>query len=343
MNGNAGGVGVMIRFDGVHKEYADGTVAVDELSFDVTEGELCVLVGPSGCGKTTTMRLVNRLTEPTRGAVYLDGQDVSAVDAVQLRRRIGYVIQHGGLFPHRTVADNVGTVPSLLGWDRQRIRSRVGELLDLVGLDPARHARRYPHELSGGQRQRVGVARALAADPVVLLMDEPFSAVDPVARNRLQAEFLRLQAEVGKTVLFVTHDIDEAIRLGDRVAVFSQGGKLEQLDTPASVLGAPASRFVADFVGTDRGVKRLDVTPIDPTDLDAVSGWPALSTPSVPVSSSLGAVISAILSADSGRVEVKDASGAVIGTLDAAGVHRQLRCSVRDGASAVRAPASPQD
>ena len=343
MKGNPGGAGVMIRFDGVHKEYADGTVAVNELSFDVTEGELCVLVGPSGCGKTTTMRLVNRLTEPTRGAVFLDGQDVGGIDAVQLRRRIGYVIQHGGLFPHRTVADNVGTVPSLLGWDRQRIRSRVGELLELVGLDPALHARRYPHELSGGQRQRVGVARALGADPVVLLMDEPFSAVDPVARKRLQAEFLRLQAEVGRTVLFVTHDIDEAIHLGDRVAVFSQGGKLEQLDTPASVLGAPASEFVADFVGTDRGVKRLDVTPIDPSDLDAVG--PAGPTPpsslTVPATASLGAAMSAILSADSGRVGVKDGNGAVIGTLGADGVHRQLRRSVRDGAAPVSTPRVP--
>ncbi|HUZ43480.1 MAG TPA: ATP-binding cassette domain-containing protein [Acidimicrobiales bacterium] len=345
MKGNPGGAGVMIRFDGVHKEYADGTVAVNELSFDVTEGELCVLVGPSGCGKTTTMRLVNRLTEPTRGSVHLDGQDVGGIDAVQLRRRIGYVIQQGGLFPHRTVADNVGTVPSLLGWDRQRIRSRVGELLELVGLDPARHARRYPHELSGGQRQRVGVARALGADPVVLLMDEPFSAVDPVARNRLQVEFLRLQAEVGKTVLFVTHDIDEAIRLGDRVAVFSQGGKLEQLDTPAAVLGSPASAFVADFVGADRGVKRLDVTPIDLSDLDAVNpagsaanpgsgvGPPSWPAPSVPASGTLGAAMAAILSADSGRVSVTDVNGVLLGSLDADGVHRQLRRSVRDGAA----------
>jgi osmoprotectant transport system ATP-binding protein len=256
----------MIQLDQLTKSYPGGTVAVDHLSLDVNDGELAVFVGPSGCGKTTTMKMINRLVEPTSGRIVLDGTDVTKADPVKLRRRIGYVIQNVGLFPHRTVADNIGTVPSLLGWDRGRIKARVGELLELVGLEPS-HGKRYPHELSGGQRQRVGVARALAADPPVLLMDEPFGAVDPIARDRLQLEFLRLQAEVRKTVVFVTHDIEEAVRLGDRVAVLQQGGKLAQYDTPAAILGNPASDFVAAFVGADRGLKRLSVTGISPADL----------------------------------------------------------------------------
>jgi len=258
----------MIRLDSVSKRYPDGTVAVAELTLDVPPGEVVMFVGPSGCGKTTTLKMINRLIEPSTGAIVLDGEDVTRVDPVALRRRLGYVIQQVGLFPHRTIAENVGTVPGLLGWDRRRIASRVEELLDLVGLDPGVFARRYPHQLSGGQRQRVGVARALAADPVVLLMDEPFSAIDPIARDRLQAEFLRLQAEVRKTVVFVTHDIEEAVRVGDRIVVLSQGGKLEQYADPATLLGSPASRFVADFVGADRGLKRLAVTPIDVADLE---------------------------------------------------------------------------
>ena len=258
----------MIRLDSVSKRYPDGTVAVAELTLDVPPGEVVMFVGPSGCGKTTTLKMINRLIEPSTGAIVLDGEDVTRVDPVALRRRLGYVIQQVGLFPHRTIAENVGTVPGLLGWDRRRIASRVEELLDLVGLDPGVFARRYPHQLSGGQRQRVGVARALAADPVVLLMDEPFSAIDPIARDRLQAEFLRLQAEVRKTVVFVTHDIEEAVRVGDRIVVLSQGGKLEQYSDPATLLGSPASSFVADFVGADRGLKRLAVTPITVDDLE---------------------------------------------------------------------------
>ena len=255
----------MIRLDHVSKRFPDGTVAVDDLSFDVAEGDVVTMIGPSGCGKTTTMKMVNRLIEPTGGAITVDGQDIMRTDAVQLRRRIGYVIQNVGLFPHQTVTANVATVPKMLGWDRRRTSDRVTELLALVGLEE--HAARYPAQLSGGQRQRVGVARALAADPPVLLMDEPFGAVDPIVRERLQGEFRRLMAEVKKTVLFVTHDLDEAVRLGDMVAVFSQGGKLEQYDPPATILGAPATPFVADFVGSDRGLKRLSVTPIDPGDL----------------------------------------------------------------------------
>ncbi|MFF8555090.1 ABC transporter ATP-binding protein [Streptomyces sp. NPDC015501] len=257
----------MIRFEHVTKRYADGTTAVDDLSFEVAEGELVTLVGPSGCGKTTTMKMVNRLIEPTEGRIFLDGDDISTIDPVRLRRRIGYVIQQVGLFPHRTVLENTATVPHLLGWKRGKGRERAAELLDLVGLDPSVHGDRYPEQLSGGQRQRVGVARALAADPPVLLMDEPFGAVDPVVRERLQNEFLKLQAQVRKTVLFVTHDIEEAVRLGDRIAVYGQG-RIEQFDSPATVLGAPATPYVADFVGADRGLKRLSVTPVEESDLD---------------------------------------------------------------------------
>ncbi|MGW2950508.1 ATP-binding cassette domain-containing protein [Streptomyces eurythermus] len=257
----------MIRFEQVTKRYPDGTTAVDDLSFEVAEGELVTLVGPSGCGKTTTMMMVNRLIEPTSGRILVGGRDIAGVDPVRLRRRIGYVIQQVGLFPHRTVLDNTATVPALLGWKRARARARAAELLDLVGLDPKTYGPRYPHQLSGGQRQRVGVARALAADPPVLLMDEPFGAVDPVVREQLQDEFLRMQAEVRKTVLLVTHDIEEAVRLGDRIAVYGQG-RIEQFDTPGAVLGAPATPYVASFVGADRGLKRLSVTAIEPDDLE---------------------------------------------------------------------------
>ncbi len=256
----------MIRFENVGKRYPDGTVAVDDLSFEVAEGELVTLVGPSGCGKTTTMKMVNRLIEPSAGRILVNGEDIAAVDPVELRRRIGYVIQQVGLFPHRTVLDNTATVPHLLGVKKAAARARAAELLDLVGLDPSVFGGRYPDQLSGGQRQRVGVARALAADPPVLLMDEPFGAVDPVVREHLQNEFLKLQATVRKTVLFVTHDIEEAVRLGDRMAVYGDG-RIEQFDPPAKVLGAPATAYVADFVGADRGLKRLSVTPIEAGDL----------------------------------------------------------------------------
>ena len=258
----------MIRLEQVTKAYPDGTLAVHELTIDVPVGEVCMLVGPSGCGKTTTMRMINRLIEPTSGRILLDGKDITKADPVQVRRGIGYVIQQVGLFPHQTIEQNVATVPALLGWSRARRKARATELLELVGLEPAVFAKRYPHQLSGGQRQRVGVARALAADPPVLLMDEPFGAVDPIARDRLQQEFLRLQETVRKTVVIVTHDIEEAVRLGDRIAVMRQGGHLEQYDTPAAILGNPATDFVADFVGADRGLKRLAVTPIQARDLE---------------------------------------------------------------------------
>jgi osmoprotectant transport system ATP-binding protein len=253
----------MIRLDGVTKRYEDGTVAVSALSLDVARGELVALVGPSGCGKSTTLRMVNRLVEPTAGSIWLDGVDVTHADPVELRRKIGYVIQRVGLFPHLTVGANVACVPDLLGWDAGRTRRRVAELLELVGLEGDTYAKRYPHELSGGQQQRVGVARALAADPPVLLMDEPFGAVDPVARARLQSRFRAIQASLHKTVLFVTHDIEEAVRLADRVAVFSAGGLLEQVAPAAQLLAEPANDNVAAFVGAERGIRRLVVTPVD--------------------------------------------------------------------------------
>ncbi len=260
---------VMIRLGGVGKTYPGGAVAVQELDLDVLRGEIVTLVGPSGCGKSTTLKMINRLIEPTTGRIELDGEEISHVNPVRLRRRIGYVIQQIGLFPHQTIRTNVATVPSLLGWSRKRTAARVDELMQVVGLDPATYADRYPHQLSGGQRQRAGVARALAADPDVLLMDEPFGAVDPVVRMRLQDQFLDIQQDLAKTVVFVTHDIEEAVRLGNRVAVFEPGGRLAQFDTPARVLGAPADEFVADFVGSDRGLRRLAVTPIEQMDLEA--------------------------------------------------------------------------
>lgn len=246
----------MIRFEAVTKKFPDGTVAVDELDLEAPTGKLTALVGPSGCGKTTTLRMINRLITPTSGKIMLDGDDTAELDPAVLRRGIGYVIQHAGLFPHRTVLGNVTAVPRLLGWSKTSARSRGMELLERVGLDSGL-ALRYPAQLSGGQQQRVGVARALAADPPVMLMDEPFSAVDPIVRAQLQDEFVRLQAELEKTIVLVTHDIDEAIKLGDQIAVFAGGGHIAQLAEPATLLGRPADDFVADFVGRDRGYRAL--------------------------------------------------------------------------------------
>ena len=257
--------GATVEFRNVTKRYGgrgDGPGAVNNLSLAVPPGSICVLVGPSGCGKTTSLRMVNRLVEPTSGQVLIDGQDVATIEPTQLRRRVGYVIQQIGLFPHKTIADNVATVPHLLGWPASRIRERVDELLALIGLDPTAVRNRYPSQLSGGERQRVGVARAMAAEPPVMLMDEPFGAVDPIARDRLQNEFLRLHRELRTTVIFVTHDIDEALKMGDRVAVMQQGGLLAQYAPPEELLTHPASDFVARFVGADRGLKRLALTTI---------------------------------------------------------------------------------
>ncbi|MDW5325529.1 ABC transporter ATP-binding protein [Plantactinospora sp. KLBMP9567] len=316
--GPAGTTGAAaITLDQVRKQYPDGTVAVGELSLEVKAGELVVLIGPSGCGKSTVLRMINRLIEPTSGRILLGDEDVTRADPVRLRRRIGYVIQNVGLFPHQTITTNVGTVPRLLGWPKARIAQRAAELLDLVGLDPATFGPRYPHELSGGQRQRVGVARALAADPVVLLMDEPFSAVDPIARARLQEEFLRLQAEVRKTIVLVTHDLDEAVRLGDRIVVLSQGGRLEQYANPSTMLGEPASAFVREFVGTDRAIRRLAVTPVTQDLLRPLPVDPAATAglPTVPLGSSLYDALAVLLRTNSDDARVTDERGEPVGTV----------------------------
>jgi osmoprotectant transport system ATP-binding protein len=257
-----------IEFRRVTKRY-EGTdsAAVEDLSLEIPAGEICVLVGPSGCGKTTAMRMVNRLIDMTEGDILVDGRSVNERKPAELRREIGYAIQQIGLFPHQTIADNIATVPKLLGWSKDRIRARVDELLELISLDPAEVRSRYPGELSGGQRQRVGVARALAADPPVLLMDEPFGAIDPITRERLQNEFLRLQAEIRKTIVFVTHDIDEAIKMGDKIAVLKKGGHLAQYAAPAELLMRPADPFVEDFVGADRSLKRLALQRVRDIDL----------------------------------------------------------------------------
>jgi osmoprotectant transport system ATP-binding protein len=259
-----------LEFRDVGKRYPGADrAAIEDLSFFVPAGEICVLVGPSGCGKTTAMRLVNRMTDLTSGEILLDGVSVLARKPAELRREIGYVIQQIGLFPHQTIAQNVATVPKLMGWDRDRTERRVSELIELVGLDPELAAR-YPTQLSGGQRQRVGVARALAADPPLMLMDEPFGAIDPINRERLQNEFLRLQAEIRKTVVFVTHDIDEAIKMGDRIAILREGGRLAQYATPDEILANPADEFVAKFVGADRGLKRLTLSHLG--DIELIDG-----------------------------------------------------------------------
>ncbi|WP_431879900.1 ABC transporter ATP-binding protein [Amycolatopsis sacchari] len=270
-----------IEFRGVTKRYPGGTVAVDDLSLTVEDGTITVFVGPSGCGKTTSLRMINRMVEPTSGTVLLDGKDVRESDPPVLRRGIGYVIQNAGLFPHRTVLDNVATVPLLSGWGKRKARDRAAELLETVGL-PAELGKRYPAQLSGGQQQRVGVARALAADSPVLLMDEPFSAVDPIVREGLQDELLRLQSRLGKTIVFVTHDIDEAVRLGDKVAVMRVGGKLAQYGTPADVLRHPVDDFVASFVGRDRGYRGLsfvDASGVEVKDVATIELGEALSGP----------------------------------------------------------------
>jgi osmoprotectant transport system ATP-binding protein len=261
------GEALSVEFRSATKRYAGASVpAVDALSVDVPAGDICVLVGPSGCGKTTALRMVNRMVEITEGDIVIGGRSVRERSPAELRREIGYVIQQIGLFPHRTVADNIATVPRLLGWDRERIDARVAELLGVIGIDPA-IAGRFPSQLSGGQQQRVGVARALAVNPGLMLMDEPFGAVDPINRERLQNEFLRLQAELRKTILFVTHDIDEAIKMGDRIAILREGGHLAQYATPAELLMAPADNFVEDFVGADRALKRLSLMRVADIDL----------------------------------------------------------------------------
>jgi osmoprotectant transport system ATP-binding protein len=302
----------MIRMDNVTKRYAEsGAPSVDSLTLDVPEGSTVALIGPSGCGKTTTMRMINRLIEPTSGRIFVNGEDVTEGDPVQLRRQIGYVIQNVGLFPHMTIAENIAAVPNLLGWDQARIDRRTLELLDLVGLDPKEMLKRYPRQLSGGQRQRIGVARALAADPAVLLMDEPFGAIDPIARTRLQDEFRQILKRVRKTVVLVTHDLDEAIRLGDRIAIM-RAGKIVQYDTPDAILSQPADDFVANFVGIDRAIKRLSLFSVDDARID---GAPASAGPSVPAGANLRDALSLMVAANAETLAVTGEGGVVVGHL----------------------------
>jgi len=302
----------MITLTALSKRFANSAApAVDALSLDIGAGEICVLIGPSGCGKTTTMRMINRMVEPDSGTIVVGDRDVTRIDPVELRRSIGYVIQQVGLFPHMTIAENIATVPRLLGWHQAQIDKRVDELLDRVHMDPARDRSRYPRELSGGQKQRVGVARALAADPPVMLMDEPFGALDPITRASLQDEFLRILRDLKKTIVFVTHDIDEAIRMGTRIAIM-RAGKLVQYDTPEVILARPADPFVESFVGADRALKRLSLL--------AVGGYannepPPADAPHIARAGNLRDALSCLLSAEASRAAVVDMNGSVTGTL----------------------------
>ena len=262
----------MIRLEKIMKQFpGQSKPAVEELTMEIPEGEIVVLVGPSGCGKTTTMKMINRLIEPTSGEIFLEGENVTNVNGDELRRRIGYVIQQIGLFPHMTIAANIALVPRMLGWEKQRVSRRVDELLEMVGLDPATYRDRYPKQLSGGQRQRIGVARAMAADPPVMLMDEPFGAIDPITRDRLQNEFLRLQTEIKKTIVFVTHDIDEAIKMGDRIAILREDSRIAQYDTPERILTNPADDFVENFIGSGASLKALSLARVSEVDF---ADWP---------------------------------------------------------------------
>jgi osmoprotectant transport system ATP-binding protein len=319
-----------IVFDHVTKRYAGSErPAVDDLSLTIPAGEICVLIGPSGGGKTTAMKLVNRLITLTDGDITIDGTSVMKMDPVELRRGIGYVIQQIGLFPHMTIETNVATVPKLVGWDKERTRGRARELLDLVGLDPGEYAKRYPAQLSGGQRQRVGLARAMAVDPPLMLMDEPFGAIDPITRERLQNDFLRLHREVRKTVIFVTHDIDEAIRMGDRICILRQGGRLAQFDTPEAILANPADDFVADFVGADRGLKRLGLRTLGQVDLLDGAPAPNGSRPEADESMTLRDALSLMLTEGSTDLIVRDGSGGVRGHLTLEAISRMLGAASR--------------
>jgi osmoprotectant transport system ATP-binding protein len=308
----------------VSKRYAgQREPAIEDLSFTVPAGEVCVLVGPSGSGKTTAMRLINRMISISGGDILLGGRSVLERDARELRREIGYVIQQIGLFPHQTVGENIATVPGLLGWPKQRIAARVQELLELIDLDPQEMADRYPAQLSGGQRQRVGVARALAADPPLMLMDEPFGAIDPINRTRLQDEFLALQEKVRKTVVFVTHDIDEAIKMGDRIAILREGGRLAQYDTPREILTHPADEFVAEFVGADRGIKRLSLTTLGELKLAEPNGLKPGAL-RAPAQTSVRDALSMILTANGEPLAVTDGDDRVQGLLTLSLIERLL-------------------
>jgi osmoprotectant transport system ATP-binding protein len=323
------GGAVSIELDRVTKTYpGQRASAVEEFSMSIEPGELIMFVGPSGCGKTTTMKMINRIIEPSSGSIKIDGKDVLSLNPNELRRHIGYVIQQIGLFPHLTIAENIGCVPKLLGWTKSRIAERVEELLGTVQLDPGQFARRYPRQLSGGQQQRVGVARALAADPPVMLMDEPFGATDPITREKLQAEFLRLQAEIGKTIIFVTHDFDEAIRLGDRIAVLSERSQIEQFDTPAAILAAPANDYVASFIGQGSALKRLALIPVTQAHLGPASaGGPIMDH-----TASLRDALDLLVLTGADRVNVVAGSSAPVGSLNHAAISAALAGAGHAGA-----------
>jgi osmoprotectant transport system ATP-binding protein len=317
-----------LEFRNVSKRYS-GTqgAAIEDLSFTVPAGDVCVLVGPSGCGKTTAMRLVNRMISLTSGDIFIDEKSISGRTPADLRREIGYVIQQVGLFPHMNILNNITMVPRLLGWDKKRMADRGHELLDLIGL-PQEMGKRYPNQLSGGQRQRVGVARALAADPPLMLMDEPFGAIDPINRDRLQNEFLRLQAQVKKTVVFVTHDIDEAIKMGDRIAILREGGTLVQYDSPDAILANPANDFVAQFVGADRGLKRLSLARLADIDLDPAPSGGTNGQVSIASTATLREALSLMMTEDMAPLAVTR-DDAVIGQVSIERINQALS-EVRD-------------
>ena len=318
----------MIEIAGLTKRFPGAAhPAVDRLTLAVPEGAVCVLIGPSGCGKTTTMRIINRMIEPDAGTVVVNGRNVMDVDPVTLRRHIGYVIQQIGLFPHWSIADNVATVPKLLGWDERRIAARVDELLALVGMDPAIYRNRFPRELSGGQKQRIGVARALAADPPVMLMDEPFGAIDPITRTHLQDEFLRILHDLRKTIVFVTHDIDEAIRMGDRIAILKDGA-LVQYDTPEAILAAPADAFVEAFVGADRALKRLALIPTSSAMETTVA--PPPTAPAIEGTASLRDALASMLSLGVDALAVTGPGGATTGVITLAAIRARTRTAERE-------------
>ena len=318
--------GASIELVNVTKLYPHQSVAaVEDFSMSIAPGELVMLVGPSGCGKTTTMKMINRIIEPTSGSILIDGEDVMSLDQNILRRRIGYVIQQIGLFPHMTIEENVAIVPNLLGWEKGRIKSRVEELLNMVELDPAKFAKRYPKQLSGGQQQRVGVARALAADPPVMLMDEPFGATDPITREKLQDEFLRLQATLGKTIVFVTHDFDEAIKLGDKIAVLSERSQIAQFDTPANILANPANSYVSSFIGEASAIKRLALVPVSEAKFGAAVQSTGLA---VGLDENLREALDHIVLNGGKPVAVVDAGGKAVGSISIEQISEALGADV---------------
>ena len=320
----------MIHLENVSKRFASGSNAVLNLTLEIPDGQTCVLIGPSGCGKTTTLRMINRLIDPDSGRILVDGADTQGVDPAALRLKMGYVIQQTGLFPHMTVGENVGTVPRLWKWHAERIRKRVDELLELVGLDPVEYRDRYPHQLSGGQRQRVGFARALAADPPILLMDEPFGAVDRITRERLQHEFVSIQRSMRKTVVFVTHDIDEAVTVGDRICLMKMQAQIAQYDTPERIVIHPASEYVSEFLGRERLARRMSVVRIDAKTLERPDGGPARDEPRVPLSSSLTDALAAALTSPTERAAVFDGDR-YLGDFTATSLLESLRRASAEG------------